>query len=157
MFTRLQLNILGRKNYIASVIQLAGQQTSSSGEIIMQDESEEQLSADGSDQEEDAQINRMYLTFSWWLLNKGWESLSQQVESAVLQVFGTTNPRADLSLAELSDLIGQVQYLIDYPESSTSPQEYVFFFFLCYFCQDFANSLVFSPSSFLPQSLSLML
>lgn len=36
----------------------------------------------------EAQNNRMYLTFSWWLLNKGWVSLSGQVREAVTRIFG---------------------------------------------------------------------
>lgn len=100
------------------MIQLADQQNA---DIILQDASE--ATPYDSDTEQETQINRMYLTFSWWLLNKGWESLSHQVNNAVLKVFETINPRADLSLAELSELIGQVQYLIDYPESSSEPQK----------------------------------
>lgn len=85
------------------------------------------LSADAdADHEQETHINRMYLTFSWWLLNKGWQSLSHQIEAAVLKVFDTINPRADLSLAELSELIGQVQYLIDYPDAtSTTSQDFL--------------------------------
>lgn len=126
-FTRLQLNILGRKNYVASVVQLAGHQDSNNGEITMEDSSgylPEHVN-NTEEEEEEAQINRMYLTFSWWLLNKGWESLSEQVEVAVVKVFDTINPRADLSLAELSELIGQVQYLIDFPESSKESQNFL--------------------------------
>lgn len=96
-FTRLQLSILGRKSYIASVINPASQPSP-----------------------KDTQINRMYLKFSWWLLNEGWIALADRVNDAVLNVFGPLNPRADLTLAELSDLIGQVQYLIDYDDAPAS-------------------------------------
>lgn len=97
----------------------------------MQDESGElpaHLSSTDADadHEQETHINRMYLTFSWWLLNKGWQSLSLQIEAAVIKVFDTINPRADLSLAELSELIGQVQYLIDYPDAtSTTSQDFL--------------------------------
>lgn len=131
-FTRLQLNILGRKNYIASVIQLADHQQNS--EITMQDASElpgldhEHDNIPSTEQHEseskDSHNNRMYLTFSWWFLNKGWNFLSEQVHTAVVKVFDTINPRADLSLSELSELIGQVQFLIDYPEGQ-KPQNFL--------------------------------
>ncbi|KAF5093603.1 hypothetical protein D0Z00_003969 [Geotrichum galactomycetum] len=129
-FTRLQLNILGRKNYIASVIQLADHQQNS--EITMQDASElpgldhdnDPSAKQHESEEKDSHINRMYLTFSWWFLNKGWNFLSEQVNTAVVKVFDTINPRADLSLSELSELIGQVQYLIDYPEGQ-KPQNFL--------------------------------
>lgn len=40
------------------------------------------------EKEEEARLNRMYLAFSWWLLNKGWVALSEQVKDAVIRVFG---------------------------------------------------------------------
>lgn len=92
-FTRLQLSILGRKSYIASVIYLREPYVANP---------------------RNAQINLIYLKFSWWLLNEGWITLSDRVHDAVLNVFDHLNPRADLSIPELSELIGQVQYLIDY-------------------------------------------
>lgn len=116
-FTRLQLNILGRKNYILSVIEMAdvNQTTSSesaqpssapvgenvddeSAAINLVDLSGEMSepavpdNATNTQQNEalelEAQNNRMYLTFSWWLLNKGWVSLSGQVREAVTRIFG---------------------------------------------------------------------
>ncbi|KAA8916542.1 hypothetical protein TRICI_001308 [Trichomonascus ciferrii] len=108
-FTRLQLNILGRKNYVVSVIRLAEKRASN--QIAMEDlEGGSELAFE----EEELQINRMYLTFSWWLLNKGWVSLSERIQDAVVGVFDSINPRTDLSLAEFSDLIGKVQYRIDH-------------------------------------------
>jgi peroxin-3 len=115
-FTRLQLNILGRKNYVASVIHMAEQRNKESD-----DESTDGLNRIPSEaelarlslEEEELKINRMYLTFSWWLLNKGWASLSERIEDAVTEVFDSINPRSDLSLAEVSELIGHVQHKID--------------------------------------------
>lgn len=94
--TRLQLNILGRKNYVISVVELADSRhsqassismvdmTGPDGETFSQDETEEQA----VEKEREAAINRMYLMFSWWLLNKGWLSLKEQVNDAVQRVFG---------------------------------------------------------------------
>lgn len=103
-FTRLQLSILGRKSYIASVINMANKAHPPYTEV----------------REKDVQINRMYLKFSWWLLNEGWLTVAERVQDAVVNVFEHLNPRADLSLPDLSELIGQVQYLIDYDDAPTS-------------------------------------
>jgi len=35
-----------------------------------------------------AEAERMYLTYSWWILNEGWKGLGDRVEDAVHQVFG---------------------------------------------------------------------
>lgn len=125
-FTRLQLNILGRKNYVVSVIKLAEKRASN--QISMEDFENDiaselpHLASSNDDnmafEEEELQINRMYLTFSWWLLNKGWVALSERIEDAVISVFDSINPRTDLSLSEFSDLIGKVQYSIDHPETN---------------------------------------
>lgn len=116
-FTRLQLNILGRKNYVVSVIRLAEKRASN--QISMEDLDLSASSDDMAFEEEELQINRMYLTFSWWLLNKGWVSLSERIQDAVVSMFDSINPRTDLSLAEFSDLIGKVQYRIDHEDSSS--------------------------------------
>lgn len=39
--------------------------------------------------EHEAHINKMYLAISWWFINRGWISLSQQVGDAVRRVFGS--------------------------------------------------------------------
>jgi peroxin-3 len=117
-FTRLQLNILGRKNYVVSVIRLAEKRASN--QISMEDlDAGSGGDSDMAFEEEELQINRMYLTFSWWLLNKGWVSLSERIQDAVVSMFDSINPRTDLSLAEFSDLIGKVQYRIDHEDSSS--------------------------------------
>lgn len=138
--TRLQLNILGRRNYVWSVLDLASQRRNKhhQEEITMLDMSAssfEQVEVDVDVESEDeetikqkeheAHINKMYLAISWWFINRGWISLSQQVGDAVRRVFGSVNPRSDLSLEKLSELIGQVQYLIDYPYGSDVPQNFL--------------------------------
>ena len=131
-FTRLQLNILGRKNYIASVIQLADHQQNS--EITMQDASElpgldhEHDNIPSTEQHEseskDSHINRMYLTFSWWFLNKGWNFLSEQVHTAVVKVLIQSTRVQTYLCRSYRNCIGQVQFLIDYPEGQ-KPQNFL--------------------------------
>lgn len=123
-FTRLQLNILGRKNYVLSVIQLADGKPQEDGQastVILDQEDLTKVAME----EQAILINRMYLTFSWWLLNKGWITLAQRIEDSVTKVFGDINPRADLTLQEFSNLLGQVQFEIDHPTNESGPSNFL--------------------------------
>lgn len=79
-FTRLQLNLLGRKNYLDSVLSL-------SEEIDPVEEYDVKI----ADQEEkdiiDNEVNRRFLTYSWWLLNNGWRKLVDTVKKATADAF----------------------------------------------------------------------
>lgn len=51
------------------------------------------------------EINRQYLTFSWWLLHKGWKDIMTRVSSAVNEVFGPVKPTADIESGQFSSLM----------------------------------------------------
>ncbi|KAK3692399.1 Peroxin-3 [Podospora appendiculata] len=108
MLTRIQLNLLGRRSYLSSVVSLAtgGAQATISLENN-DDDSPEQ--AYGSDFD----INRKYLTFSWWLLNRGWVDVMQRVELAVRQVFGTLSPRDSVTFDTFARLTRDTRRLIE--------------------------------------------
>ena len=57
----------------------------------------------------DFETNRRYLTFSWWLLHRGWKDIMAKVEAAVKEVFGPLSPREDITLEKLSELVLQVR------------------------------------------------
>lgn len=57
----------------------------------------------------DFETNRRYLAFSWWLLHRGWKDLMSEVQEAVKEVFGSLNPREDISLDKLSELTLQIR------------------------------------------------
>ncbi|CAP68842.1 uncharacterized protein PODANS_7_8080, partial [Podospora anserina S mat+] len=80
MLTRIQLNLLGRRSYLSSVVSLA---TGSAQQTISLENNDD----DGNNPEHyygsDFEVNRRYLTFSWWLLNRGWVDVMQRVETAV--------------------------------------------------------------------------
>ena len=61
----------------------------------------------------DFEINRKYLTFSWWLLHRGWKSILENVEAAVSDVFGPRKPNEDISLEKLSVLILEVRKKVE--------------------------------------------
>ncbi|KAK3333665.1 Peroxin-3 [Cercophora scortea] len=109
MLTRIQLNLLGRRSYLSSVVSLAtgGAHATISLENNDDDGSPEQ--AYGSDFD----INRKYLTFSWWLLNRGWVAVMQRVELAVRQVFGTLSPRDSVTFDTFARLTRDTRRLIE--------------------------------------------
>ncbi|KAH7329200.1 peroxin 3 [Stachybotrys elegans] len=108
MLTRVQLNLLGRRSYLTSVVALAtGTQQATISLENNDDDNPEQ--AYGSDFD----TNRKYLTFSWWLLNKGWLQVMRRVESAVRTVFGTLSPRDLVSFDRFGELTMEVRKLVE--------------------------------------------
>ena len=109
LFTRIQLNLLGRRNYLSSVVSMASQALQDSAINLENNDDDKTDQSYGTDFE----TNRKFLTFSWWLLNCGWRDVSQTVESAVKAVFGPLNPREDVSMERLSTLILDVRRKIE--------------------------------------------
>ncbi|KAI1075425.1 Peroxin-3 [Whalleya microplaca] len=102
--TRIQLNLLGRRSYLSSVVSLA---TGTSHSTISLENNDD----DNPDQAygNDFETNRKYLTFSWWLLNRGWVEIMESVEAAVREVFGHLSPRDLLSFDNFSQLTLEVR------------------------------------------------
>ncbi|KAI1928300.1 peroxin [Ophidiomyces ophidiicola] len=116
LLTRIQLNLLGRRNYLSSVVALAAPSQNPSKISLEDDDKPEH--AFGNDFE----TNRRYLTFSWWLLHMGWKDLMEEVEVAVKAVFGEMNPREDMSHEKLSQLTLAVRKRV---EGNTSEERQV--------------------------------
>ena len=109
LLTRIQLNLLGRRNYLSSVVSLASH-SSQDPTISLENHDDDNVDqAYGNDFE----TNRKFLTFSWWLLHRGWRELMLQIEEAVKEVFGPLNPREDIQLDRLSALILDVRRKIE--------------------------------------------
>ncbi|KAI3150202.1 hypothetical protein CBS147325_2866 [Penicillium roqueforti] len=108
VFTHIQLNLLGRRNYLSSVISLATPPANVST-ISLEDHDDELTQTLGDDFE----TNRRYLAFSWWLLHRGWKGIMGRVQTAVEEVFGPLNPREDISLAKLSELTLQIRKKVE--------------------------------------------
>ncbi|KAF2157739.1 Peroxin-3 [Myriangium duriaei CBS 260.36] len=111
LLTRIQLNLLGRRTYLSSVVSLASPPTGQQASVISLENNDDDNydNVYGSDFE----TNRKYLTFSWWLLHKGCKEIAAKVELAVKQVFGPVNPREDVSLERLSSLILEVRKKVE--------------------------------------------
>ncbi|PYI10018.1 putative MFS transporter [Aspergillus sclerotiicarbonarius CBS 121057] len=109
IFTRIQLNLLGRRNYLSSVISMATPPADAST-IRLEDHDDDDLTQTLGN---DFETNRRYLAFSWWLLHRGWKQLMDEVQAAVTEVFGPLNPREDISLGKLSELALQARRKIE--------------------------------------------
>ncbi|KAI1374699.1 Peroxin-3 [Hypoxylon crocopeplum] len=104
LLTRIQLNLLGRRSYLSSVVSLATGTAQSTISLENNDDDNPEQ-AYGSDFE----TNRRYLTFSWWLLHRGWVEIMENVETAVREVFGSLSPRDLLSFDTFSQLTLEVR------------------------------------------------
>ncbi|KAF8472453.1 Peroxin-3 [Kalaharituber pfeilii] len=107
ILTRVQLNLLGRKNYLLSVHMLADRDDHPTITLIDND------TRKANSQSTEDEVNRQYLIFSWWFLHKGWRRVKDRVEAAVKQVFGPYNPRDTISLSQLRDLTMQVRKAVE--------------------------------------------
>jgi peroxin-3 len=79
LLTHTELNLLGRFTYVSSIASL--------------NRSEPTIRIERSDSESkdafmDIDVEGKFLSFSWWLLHKGWKGLAERVEAAVHEVFG---------------------------------------------------------------------
>ena len=111
MFTRIQLNLLGRRTYLSSVVQLASPPAQvEDSRISMENRDDDNYeNMYGNDFE----TNRKYLTFSWWLLHRGSKQIMERVMVVVKEVFGAVNIREDISLDRLSELVMQCRRNIE--------------------------------------------
>ena len=124
LLTRIQLNLLGRRSYLASVVSLASR---SPNEPTIHLENHDEDNAERAYGNE-FETNRKYLTFSWWLLHRGWGDIMAKVEAAVKEVFGAIKPTEDLPLTKLSSLILDVRRRVE--GSTPEERKYVFPTFL---------------------------
>ena len=115
LLTRIQLNLLGRRNYLSSVVSLTSH-PSQDPTISLENRDDDNVDqAYGNDFE----TNRKFLTFSWWLLHRGWRDLKSKIEGAVQEVFGPLNPREEIHLDRLSALILDVRRKVE----GSTPEE----------------------------------
>ncbi|TVY41938.1 Peroxisomal biogenesis factor [Lachnellula subtilissima] len=109
LLTRIQLNLLGRRSYLSSVVSLATGGMEQSTITLENHDDDNPDQAYGNDFE----TNRQYLTFSWWLLHRGWRQVMLKVEAAVKEVFGSLSIRDEISMQKFSDLTLQVRMKVE--------------------------------------------
>ncbi|RKP26058.1 Peroxin-3-domain-containing protein [Syncephalis pseudoplumigaleata] len=112
MLTHLQLNIVGRYIYVASVAE-------SGVEAIR----EAEASVRGRLQRNEAMLaantERDYLSFSWWLLHVGWHTCIRRVRNAVAEVISNTPLKKACSYEDLCDMINQMRRRVENPASTS--------------------------------------
>jgi peroxin-3 len=112
LLTRIQLNLLGRGSYVASVVALAQPPPDASNSILLEDHDDPSGSTSFGDNWE---VNRRYLTFSYYLLHKGYAQVMEKVRRAVQEAFGSVSPTEGLSADRLRELILSVRKQIEGP------------------------------------------
>jgi len=109
LLTRIQLNLLGRRNYLSSVVSLASPPREEA-KISLENRDDDNMEQDYGN---DFETNRKYLTFSWWLLHRGWVDVRTKVEEAVKQVFGSHTPRDELSFEKVAELTLEIRKRVE--------------------------------------------
>jgi len=61
----------------------------------------------------DFETNRKYLTFSWWLLHRGWKEVMLKVKAAVEDVYSPLSPRDEVTMEKFSELTLEVRKRVE--------------------------------------------
>lgn len=112
VFTRIQLNLIGRGSYVASVMSVVNDDGDAT--ITLQD--------NGLDQDDtvNSTLNRQYMTFIWFLLNRGWSGVVARVQGAVEEVFSRLEVREEITLSQVRLLASRVRGIVEFNESGES-------------------------------------
>jgi peroxin-3 len=81
LLSRIQFNLLGRQAYVASILALAPESRVEFSPAVQQIRLREETGL------ADIELQRSFLSFSWWLVHRGWRSIMSRVHSAVEDVF----------------------------------------------------------------------
>jgi peroxin-3 len=111
ILTRIQLNLLGRLNYLSSVISLAQPPPPGRANSISLEDHDD--GSAGASFGNDFETNRRFLTFSWFLLHKGYAQIMSKVRAAVEEVFGNISPSEGITASRLSDLVLTVRKRVE--------------------------------------------
>jgi peroxin-3 len=129
LLSRIQFNLLGRQAYVASILALAPESTAESGPQQIRLREDTGLG--------DMELQRSFLSFSWWLLHRGWKSIMARVHSAVEDVFSSyisrlqsthlsISPKDIITPETLRNLFSQVRQQVDFQPSIPHPRPYTF-------------------------------
>ena len=118
LLTRIQLNLLGRLNYLSSVVSMAQPPPPErAGSISLENHEDVDAANFGNDFE----TNRRFLTFSWYLLHRGYAQIMSKVRTAVEDVFGNISPNEGMAQQRLSELVLEVRKKV---EGATEQERY---------------------------------
>ncbi|CCG81165.1 putative Peroxisomal membrane protein [Taphrina deformans PYCC 5710] len=110
LFTRIQLNLIGRGNYVASVMSIVDEE--GEAKITLSDESVDGSGANNNNNNN--ALTREYMTFTWFLLNRGWSGVVDRVKGAVEEVFSRLEVREDITLSQIRLLTSRVRSVIEF-------------------------------------------
>ncbi|GAA5912881.1 hypothetical protein JCM5296_003894 [Sporobolomyces johnsonii] len=128
--THVQLALLGRAHYVKSLVEsLPPRSCTPSPARSKAEEKEKALSIQNEEDLEaalyaaklsekgeagiDEDVERKYLTFSWWLLHEGWKVVSARVEEKVEEVVGPMGLKTPIVYGELGALLGEIRRRIE--------------------------------------------
>ncbi|KAJ3118465.1 peroxin [Nowakowskiella sp. JEL0407] len=100
IFTYLQLNLLGRFIYLDSVTSFT------------QHESKEEIEGNEA-RGLSADVERKYLTFSWFLLNKGWKNLAEVVNVVVKENIENLSLKEGMTYSAVLEIVKKIRSDID--------------------------------------------
>ncbi|XAO23460.1 hypothetical protein I312_102238 [Cryptococcus bacillisporus CA1280] len=69
---------------------------------------------------EEEEAERLFLSYSWWLLNEGWKGVAERVDQAVGKVFGSMLLKKELSLQDWEKAIREVRAQVEMDEATES-------------------------------------
>ncbi|KEI42393.1 uncharacterized protein L969DRAFT_91840 [Mixia osmundae IAM 14324] len=125
--THIQLNLLGRYNYVSSVLEQAGSGTLDDSQKSFQGLST-LFSSDSSARKPigiSAMTEQRYLTFSWWLLHRGWPQITERVQSVVDGVVASIPLKRQISFGETDQLLKQIRRAIEYEDDDDTPHTFL--------------------------------
>ncbi|RCH83075.1 peroxin, partial [Rhizopus stolonifer] len=106
LLTHIQLNLLGRLTYIWSVSVLNKNEPT----IRLQQEGQEDVGFIHP------QVERMFLSATWWLLHAGWKGLAAHVQEAVEEHVSSIPLKSTLNYQEAIALLDKIRHRIEYGE-----------------------------------------
>jgi len=116
--THVQLNLLGRHNYISSVYEQAWASATSSKPSdpfdLIDEPSLEEARLDRPEQGVDATTEQQYLTFTWWFLQRGWKYIDARVKEATEEVLESVSLKTALSAQDLNKLLREIRRKVEY-------------------------------------------
>jgi len=121
LFTHIQMSILGRSKYIQSVLEQ--EQEERMRDALRLDISALLLGMWGNEADDDTvqavdpideEIERKYLTLSWWICNIGWKDVGERVRRGVEEVFDEVPLKSKLGVMDLHQLICDVRRRVEH-------------------------------------------
>ncbi|KAK9711860.1 peroxin [Basidiobolus ranarum] len=110
IFVHIQLNLLGRFIYIDSVLSFSEKDREKSFRLEPTTDERRRLSRE---------VERKFLTFSWWLLHVGWKRCVDNVKVAVEEVLGETSLKKTFNLHDVVNTIQEIRTRVEF-EGNTS-------------------------------------